>query len=526
MSIKKDSIKILEDALITLRRYENTEELIKEIESIKNRISEPLRIVVIGTMKAGKSTLINSLLKDRVLFTGSVEKTSVPTWFRYAESKSIKIVYSNGNEKIEPFENLEKWTVKEKTDKNTKIDDVSYVEIMYPDKILKSIELIDTPGFGGDVKASLKSIGFLGFGEMENGNSKYVSKESSKAEAILFAFSGDDAEKNMETLNKFQKDLAEYNISQINAICVFTKGDLYWDKEDDSEPLEFAKAERDRLMKQRSEKNIMLDVYPVCARVMEAVFEFSEMEKDILEKLSILEPDKLINIISKDSDHLNLQSHELEYIKNIGITDSDIKHILSICPVYGVYVIASMLNEGYGWEDIVDKLDKRTHVEELRKKVYSHFGNRATIIKIDYMFLYLRSLIVKKMGSLNRNSETYSVLEGLKDKIVDMRTDHIVFREMNNLKDYYNGRIEFDDEKTEKIFLQMMGEYGMSCEKRLGFTDDTGIRKLAKKTLETKRFWDEKSADHFIGRRLKEVAVDMSRSCDYIYDHLAWLLGE
>ena len=55
------------------------------VASIRRRLDEPLRVAVAGRVSAGKSTLVNALLSQRVVPVGAGECTQVVTWLRYGE---------------------------------------------------------------------------------------------------------------------------------------------------------------------------------------------------------------------------------------------------------------------------------------------------------------------------------------------------------------------------------------------------------------------------------------------------------
>ena len=51
----------------------------------------PPRILVVGRLKAGKSTLVNALLQERVAATGALETTKAVTVFRHGEKSVEKL---------------------------------------------------------------------------------------------------------------------------------------------------------------------------------------------------------------------------------------------------------------------------------------------------------------------------------------------------------------------------------------------------------------------------------------------------
>jgi ribosome biogenesis GTPase A len=61
------------------QRYQDLHQIINKMGE---RLEEPLRVAVVGVMKAGKSTLMNALLKEKILYTATLEAT-------YTDRKSV-----------------------------------------------------------------------------------------------------------------------------------------------------------------------------------------------------------------------------------------------------------------------------------------------------------------------------------------------------------------------------------------------------------------------------------------------------
>src|SRR5262245_52397376 len=50
--------------------------------AVRDRIDEPLRVAIAGRIKAGKSTLLNALVGDRLAPTDAGECTRIVTWYQ------------------------------------------------------------------------------------------------------------------------------------------------------------------------------------------------------------------------------------------------------------------------------------------------------------------------------------------------------------------------------------------------------------------------------------------------------------
>jgi hypothetical protein len=69
------------------------------LAAVKTRLTErTLRVAVGGRMNAGKSTLVNALLGQRLAATGATETTRVVTWYRYHHQNRVRVLRRDGTE--------------------------------------------------------------------------------------------------------------------------------------------------------------------------------------------------------------------------------------------------------------------------------------------------------------------------------------------------------------------------------------------------------------------------------------------
>ncbi len=59
------------------------------------RLHEPMRVAIVGLIKAGKSTLMNALLGQSVVATGEVEATFNVNWLRYSDRSRLLVHFKD-----------------------------------------------------------------------------------------------------------------------------------------------------------------------------------------------------------------------------------------------------------------------------------------------------------------------------------------------------------------------------------------------------------------------------------------------
>ena len=112
-----------------------------------------LDVAVLGQFKAGKSTLVNSLINSNLLPSGAVPVTSVITRIFFGPTEKASIIYTDNRISESPVPKLDEFITELKNPGNEKA--VSRVDIETPALAdAKGIRFIDTPGLGSVYRAS------------------------------------------------------------------------------------------------------------------------------------------------------------------------------------------------------------------------------------------------------------------------------------------------------------------------------------------------------------------------------------
>lgn len=140
--------------------------------SERTNIDEPFRLGVVGMFKAGKSSVINTFLNRQVLREGLVEATAALTELRFvdtAEQEKGRIVYVDGTgDDMSLDAALEYTDVRSQAFTNvttdaqrTMQDRIERIILHLNCELLRTVTLLDTPGFGGSVVGDRKAFAAL-----------------------------------------------------------------------------------------------------------------------------------------------------------------------------------------------------------------------------------------------------------------------------------------------------------------------------------------------------------------------------
>ena len=124
----------------------------RELVSIQQDILEPPMLLVAGEFNAGKSTFINALLGKEVLTSDIIPATAVVTKLTYGEEEEVIGHFVDGHSQHFRRSELEQLTAERGGDWESTRQRVSYIELKLPEKRLKNLTIVDSPGLNSGYK--------------------------------------------------------------------------------------------------------------------------------------------------------------------------------------------------------------------------------------------------------------------------------------------------------------------------------------------------------------------------------------
>jgi GTP-binding protein EngB required for normal cell division len=129
----------------------------REIAACEGLLVEnpPIDVAILGQFKAGKSSLVNSLIGQDVLPVGVIPVTTVISRLQFGKQERATVSFFDGTRKEIPIADLDEYTSEAKNPSNQ--ENVEMVDIELPALAdYAGLRLVDTPGLGSVFKAHME----------------------------------------------------------------------------------------------------------------------------------------------------------------------------------------------------------------------------------------------------------------------------------------------------------------------------------------------------------------------------------
>ena len=196
-----------------------------QAQAVIDRLSGPLRVAIAGRVKAGKSTLLNALVGERLAPTDAGECTKIVS--RYSRGAGYEVTAMSGGEEAlaEVTASMRDRRVEPLafTRSNGTLDiklgalreaDIATIDVSWPTSSLETITLIDTPGLASlNDENSRRTREFLEFDE----------NKPSDADAVIYLMRHAHRS-DVAFLDAFM-DRSVTAASPVNAVAVLSRAD-------------------------------------------------------------------------------------------------------------------------------------------------------------------------------------------------------------------------------------------------------------------------------------------------------------
>jgi energy-coupling factor transporter ATP-binding protein EcfA2 len=399
----------------------------RELDELSCRIREPVRLAVVGRVKAGKSTLVNALLGQRVAPTDVSECTRLVTWFRYGHPQRVDVELFDGT--TVDAELTPEGTLPDEL--GVPVTKVRSLNCYLANEALKWVTLIDTPGIG--------SV----HGEYSAATDRLLSVEhrsadaADRADAVIFLFNQVVMEDEMQALQLFKTGAeSEESQSAASAVGILSKADQLGDGVQD--PWGVALELADRYSDKFRDEVAM--VVPVVGLIAETA------ESAVLTERDALHVTALAGMDHKAFERL-LWSTDRFVSADAPVPESARERLLMMLDLYGVKRAVNFARDGAtGATALRKRLSEISGIAEVKRTLDRYFHEQDHVLKARSALEIMRRLSYKEGGDPRALGDFRGQVEALKlDPVM-----HPI-AELEVLHQCMTGRIRISEEMLAEV---------------------------------------------------------------------------
>lgn len=423
--------------------YRDHPDALVELDRIAARLSQPIRIALAGTLKAGKSTLVNALVGETIAPTDATEATRIVTWFRHGATPRVTANHVGGQRSNVPIERGDRSTGLTFAFDGLDPAGVVDLDVEWPATELLDATIIDTPGTSSlSEDVSERTLRLL---VPEDG--------VPRVDAVVFL---------LRTLNAADIGLLK-QIGQLvggaagalGVIGVASRADEIGAGRIDA--MLSARDVAQRFTSELDRTGVCQAVVPVSGLLALTARTLRQSEFVALQKLSTVPSAELAKAMLSVDRFVREDS-------SLPVDAATRAQLLSRFGMFGIRMSVALLSAGVAdAAGLADELLDRSGLVALREVIDQNFGQRSELLKAHTALLSLRQFV-----ATNRIAATARIIADIDPLLADTHA----FEELRLLSQLHSRSTTFTDEEMASV-RRIIGGHGIDAASRLGLTAET-----------------------------------------------------
>lgn len=455
----------------------------RRLAQVRDRLDEPLRVGIAGRIKAGKSTLLNALVGDRLAPTDAGECTRIVTWYQDGHTYQVTAQPYQGPPRQLRFSREDGAIEIDLGDLG--VDDVAQLDVSWPSQALRTVTLIDTPGIGSlSEQTSQRSWNLL-----------VPDDEETPADAVIYLMRHLHSN-DVEFLRAFH-DVEVSRPNPVNAIGVLSRADEIAVGRLDA--MASARRVAGRLSTDPSVRRLVQSVVPVAGLLAETATTLTEVEFARLRRVSELPP--------AQAEQLLLTADRfVQTMPELGMTSIEREALLARFGLFGLRLSGALLRHGTCGTatELARELIERSGLAQLREVLGSLFFERRDVLKSRSALLALAEVtrVCARPGS---------------DKVTGMVEEIIAsahpFNELRVLSSLRAGWVTGKPEVVAEL-EQLIGGTGAAIHQRLRLPPDASGAELDAAADAALARWQRRAENPLTSAEMAVAARVAVRTCE------------
>ena len=460
---------------LDIARKEGFDIISHSLENAIDNLDSPMQLAIIGKVSSSKSTLVNAILgKADVVGTGQMEETYNVSWLKYGPSDSDVVVkFKDGSSKHIPRTEWRNWAGQES---NALKDKVRYLEVTYEHEILKSINIIDTPGLDSAKGAdSRNTIEFL---------------KEVRPDAVIMVFTKGLAQSTLDVVKDFQGSQSDaFNLTPLNAIGLLSKTDFLW-KIDETETSPNKKARQEVIEGNiytlfPEIKDSLYSILPICSMLGLASSTVTDEDVNLIESLANTGEEELREMLYSVNDFTD------DFFQT-EISIEQRKYLHQKFGLYGVYEAISLYRKGrLTVKQLQDHFRDISGHTAFEKCLYSHFGYRSFLIKTQSIYGLVSTACDNEREKRELSSEIRAI-DFIQESILSCLMGIFEYKQLDFLSKIYANKMNITDKAAVDEYKRICGEYGASVVDKLNLSGKPAIHQMETISQTRSNEWNAK----------------------------------
>lgn len=430
--------------------YRQRPDLHAELERIGRRLNEPMRIALAGTLKAGKSTLVNALVGDEIAPTDATEATRIVTWFRHGPTPKVTANHRGGRRSNVPItrDRADSQGRRGLTFDFASLDpeDIVDLDVEWPAAELIDATIIDTPGTSSlSQDVSARTLRLL-----------VPDDGVPRVDAVVFL---------LRTLNAADIALLKQigrlvggSAGALGVIGVASRADEIGAGRIDA--MMSARDVAQRFTAEMERTGICQAVVPVSGLLALTARTLRQREFVALKKLSEVEPAQLAKAMLSVDRFVRDDSEDTA----LPVSSATRAELLDRFGMFGVRIAIAVLRAGVGDSvALADELLERSGLLALREVIDQQFAQRSDLLKAHTALLSLRQFV-----QLHPIYATPRILADIEPLLADTHA----FEELRLLSQLRSRSTTLNDDEMASL-RRLIGGSGTDAASRLGLSPAT-----------------------------------------------------
>ena len=373
-SLLTDALALIETAQAA---YRDDPAALEELTRWRVRMADPVRIGIAGMVKAGKSTLLNALIGERIAPTDAGECTRVVTWYRYGDVPGADAQLRDGTTRRLLLRRRDDGLSYELDDLD--LDDIVRIDVRWPSVSLRATVLIDTPGIESATS-----------GVSERTHTLLIRDRVGPDDADALVYLMRHLHPSDVSFLESFRDTGAGPASCVSTVAILSRADEVGAGRLDA--MLSARKIAERYRTEPALRPLALTVLPIAGLIAETARTLREREYAAVATVAAL--------TRPDRERLLLSVDRLVRGEGLGLSGADRRMLVERFGLSGIRLASALVRGGAaGSPQLSEQLLRQSGLDELRTTIRRRFRPRSAALKVRALLAGLDQLAIGRVPS-------------------------------------------------------------------------------------------------------------------------------